>query len=62
MSDPIECPLCGDSFDPYDGYRYDSWFHQKVNIIAEWEGEEPRHILSTGKYDRPVPDEYMGLL
>lgn len=62
MSEKVTCPLCGKSYDPYEAYRKDAWFNQKVNVIADMEDVEPRNVLSTGKYEMPIPDELLGLV
>lgn len=62
MTERFTCPLEDETYEVYEGYRRCPWFHQKVAIITKREGEEPRHILSTGKWKQPVPDERMGLV
>lgn len=52
---------CGDIHEVYDGYRYCPYFYEKVNLLASKEDVEPLHILSTGKWVRPVSDSELGI-
>ena len=61
MGENVTCPLCGETREIYDAYRYDPWFKQKVDLIAQMEGVEQQKVLSTKMWELPVPDGLLGL-
>lgn len=53
---------CGERHEVYEAYRTCPHFRTKVDILAGKEGVEPIHILSTGKWTKPVSDAEIGLV
>lgn len=61
MQTEFRCPIEGIEYDVYDAYRECPYFHERVSVLARRHGEDPMHIISTGKWQEPVDDELLGL-
>jgi hypothetical protein len=57
----VDCPIHGEH-EAYEGFRMCPFIDQKARLIARDIGEEPIHVISTGKIQRGVKAERLGLI